>query len=288
VRPAVSSQPDLLLALLVNPRSGRGTAPEAERLLRESGAEVCSFGLDERDAAARLRPDRIVVAGGDGSVGPAADAAARAHVPLAVIPAGTANDFSRALGIPLDPAEACRLAVEGSETRTLDLGWMQDRPFVNVASTGLSPAAAAKAHGLKRAFGALAYAIGALHAGLAAKPVRCRVDCDGQRLFDGRAWQAIVAVTGVFGGGAAVDADPHDGELDVVVIEATSRLRLVLHAYGLRAGGVGSQRGVRSGRGRDVELSTDGGTGFNVDGELVGVDAARFRVAPQAFSLVQG
>jgi diacylglycerol kinase family enzyme len=99
---------------------------------------------------------------------------------------------------------------------------MQDRPFVNVASTGLSPAAAAKAHGLKRAVGALAYAIGALHAGLTAKPVRCRVDCDGQRLFDGRAWQAMVAVTGVFGGGAAVDADPHDGELDVVVIEATS------------------------------------------------------------------
>jgi diacylglycerol kinase (ATP) len=126
---------------------------------------------------------------------------------------------------------------------------MGERPFVNAASAGLSPVAAGKAHGLKRLLGPVAYAVGALHAGLGAHPVRCRVSGDGERVFDGRAWQVIVAVTGAFGGGAGIDADPHDGELDVVVIEASSRARLIVHAYGLRAWRVEAQRGVRSWRG---------------------------------------
>jgi diacylglycerol kinase (ATP) len=278
----------LLLALLTNPESGRGDAREAERLLREHGAEVRSFGLDEQDDAVAWRPERIVVAGGDGSLGLAAETAARAGVPLAVVPVGTANDFARALELPDDPAEACRLAVEGGETRRLELGRMGQRPFVNAASVGLSPVAAGKAHGLKRILGPFAYSVGALRAGLGAEPVVCRVSCDDELLFDGPAWQATVAVTGAFGGGSAVEADPQDGELDVVVIEASSRARLVVRAYGLRAGRVESQRGVHSGRGRTVEVRTDGQTGFNVDGERVEADGASFRVERGAFALVHG
>jgi diacylglycerol kinase family enzyme len=257
-------------------------------MLREYGAQVHGFGLDERDDAVAWRPERIVVAGGDGSVGGAAEAAALAGVPLAVVPVGTANDFARALGLPFDPAEACRLAVEGDETRRLELAWMDERPFVNAASAGLSPVAADKAGGLKRVLGPLAYPVGALRAGLGAEPVGCRVSCDGEPLFDGSAWQVSVAVTGAFGGGAGVAADPYDGDFDVVVLEASSRARLLLHAYGLRAGRVESQRGVHSGRGHTVEVRTDGETGFNVDGERVELDRARFRIEQGAFALVHG
>jgi diacylglycerol kinase (ATP) len=272
--------------LLANPESGRGQAPAVERMLRDRGAEVRRFALDDRADAVACGPDRIVVAGGDGSLGCAAEAAARAGVPLAVVPVGTANDFARALELPMDLAEACRLAVEGTETRRLELAWMGERPFVNVASAGLSPVAAAKAHGLKRLLGPLAYSVGALRAGLAAQPVRCRVRCDDDPLFDGSAWQVSVAATGAFGGGATLDGDPHDGRLDVVVIEAGSRARLVFHAYGMRAGGVESQRGVRSARGREVEVHTHGTAAFNVDGEVLEADGGRFHVEGRAFALV--
>lgn len=247
-----------------------------------------TFGLEERDEAVAWRPQRLVVAGGDGSVGVAAEAAARAGVPLAVVPVGTANDFARALELPLDPTEACRLAVHGEKTRLLELAWIEDRPFVNLASAGLSPVAADKAQGLKRVLGALAYPVGALRAGLGADPVACRVSCDGRPLFEGSAWQVSVAVTGAFGGGAGVEADPSDGVFDVVVIEAGSRARLVLHAYGLRMQKVESQRGVHKARGRNVEVRTDGQTGFNVDGERVDLDRARFRIRQGAFALVHG
>jgi diacylglycerol kinase family enzyme len=275
------------LALLANPDSGRGRAPEAERLLREHGAEVRRFALDDREAALEWGPERIAVAGGDGSVGCSAESAARAAVPLAVIPTGTANDFARALELPFDLDVACRLAATGAHLRHLELAWLGERPFVNAASLGLSPAAARRAHGIKRLLGPLAYSVGALHAGLTARPVACRVDCDGETLFTGSAWQVTVASSGAFGGGSRVEADPRDGRLDVVVIEARSRAWLVMHAYGLRRGRVEAQRGVHTARARSVEVEADGGE-FNVDGEVESVDRARFRVESGAFALVTG
>jgi diacylglycerol kinase family enzyme len=244
--------------------------------------------LDQASAAADSGATRIVVAGGDGSIGTAAEAAAEAGAPLAVVPVGTANDFARALGIPSEPEEACRLAARGAETRRLELAWIDSRPFVNVASAGLAPVAARKAQGLKRTLGPLAYSVGAVRAGLGARPVRCRVRCDGEPVFDGSAWQVSVAVTGAFGGGATVDSDPRDGKLDAVVIEAGSRPRLIAHAYRLRAGRVESQSAVRSRRCRAAEVDTDGRTGFNVDGEIVDAKDARFRVEAGAFEVVTG
>lgn len=277
-----------MIALLANPKSGSGDAGEAEALIRERDHEVVRFDLERADEAVAARPSRIIVAGGDGSVGCGAAAAALAGVALGVVPIGTANDFARALELPTELEPAVELAANGSRTVALDLGRCGRRPFVNAASAGLPPVAAEKAHGLKRVLGPLAYTVGALRAGLFAKPVACRVSVDRSPLFDGRAWQVIVGITGAFGAGADVDADPTDGELDVVAIEARSRARLVVHGYGLRTGQVEEQPGVVSGRGAEIVVETDGDAGFNVDGELVADRRLRFRVEPRAFELVVG
>jgi diacylglycerol kinase family enzyme len=130
--------------------------------------------------------------------------------------------------------------------------------------------------------------VGALRAGLFAQPVRAQVTVDGSSAFDGRAWQVIVGLTGAFGGGAAVDADPADGELDVVAIQARSRARLVVHGYGLRAGRVEEQEGVVTARGARIEVGTDTEAGFNVDGELVDERRLVFTAEPRAYEVVVG
>ena len=274
--------------MLANPGSGSGEAGEVEQLMRERETEVIRFDLDRAADVLAARPERIVVAGGDGSIGSAADLAGRADVPLAVVPVGTANDFARALELPTEVEPAVELAVNGTRTRRLELGRVGKRPFVNAASAGLSPRAARKAEGLKSVLGPLAYTLGALRVGLTAAPISCRVTCDGNEFFAGRAWQITVACTGAFGGGSAVAADPADGVLDVVMIEAGSRARLVVHAYGLRAGRVERQRGVISGQGTEVGVETDGDAGFNVDGELLGDRRLRFELEPRAFEVVVG
>jgi diacylglycerol kinase family enzyme len=277
-----------VIALLTNPESGRGEAEGTAQAMRDLGAEVAEFSLDELADAVRSNPARVAVAAGDGSLGGVAAAASRAGLPLAIVPAGTANDFARALGIPPEPEEAIRLAVEGRRTRRIDLARMDRRPFLNVASLGLPPAAARRASGLKNALGSLAYAAGALRAGVEADPVECSVRCDGEVLFRGAAWQVTVACTGAFGAGASVGADPADGQLDVIAIEAGSRARLVRHAYGLRAGQVEAQPGVHSRRCRAAQIDLPAARAFNVDGELVESGTCSFEVEPAAVEVVVG
>jgi diacylglycerol kinase family enzyme len=216
------------VALVANRASGGGLDPEPLiAAMREHGAEVALHGCEE-DELARVpgsAPERIVVAGGDGTVGTVAELAGRLDVPLGVIPAGTANDYVRAVGLPLDPVAAARVAVSGTELRRFELGRLADgRPFVNVASAGLASVAARRADPLKPRLGPLAYGVGAVHAAFGASPLRCAVRADGTEVFAGEAWQVILAVTGAFGGGSRIGAaDPSDGVLDVTILPAGSR-----------------------------------------------------------------
>jgi diacylglycerol kinase (ATP) len=282
------------VALISNRASGEGGAGGIAGRLRALAADVEELEVGEAERAAGLGAERIVVAGGDGSIAPAAAAAAQAERPLAVVPAGTANDFAARMGLPAEIGPACELALRGTRTRALDLAHGGAHPFVNVASIGLAPHAAEAAVGLKSRLGPLAYAVGALRAGLRADPVDCRVRCDGETTHDGAAWQVTVACSGAFGAGAEIEADADDGRLDVVAIEAGPRLRLVTHAYGLRAHRIERQRAVGSCRCAEAELRADPGGELNVDGELVPFGelgeggTIRFTVAPRAFRLVIG
>ncbi len=281
------------LALLANPESGSGDAERVAELLEEAGADVRRLPIDEWRAAARGDLDRIVVAGGDGSLGCAAEAAAEAGVPLAVVPTGTANDFARRRDLPSEIGEACALAAGGSRTVPLELAHAGSRPFLNVASAGLSPAAAEEADDLKGRMGALAYPAGAVRAGATAQPVSVAVDCDGERLYEGDAWQVSVASSGAFGGGAELAADEMDGRLDVVVIEGSGRARLFKHAVGMTTRSLEGQKGVLTARCATASLRLEGGDEtLNVDGEIVPADelaedgAVPFTVRAGAFELI--
>jgi diacylglycerol kinase (ATP) len=179
------------LALIANHQSGRGDDPQA--LTREllaagrAGAPplaVEPFRIDAlagvAEAAARQPFDRLVVAGGDGSIAPVAALAADLDVELALLPVGTANDFARAMRIPRNLPAALRLAADpGARSEPCELGRIdRRRPFVNVASLGLASVAARRAKPLKSRLGPLAYAVGAVHAGATARPLDLRATAE--------------------------------------------------------------------------------------------------------------
>ncbi len=268
-----------MLAFVHNPGSGK-----ADGVSPPDGATVLQIGDRVPDGA-----ERIVVAGGDGSVGLYAEAAGRLGVPLAVVPVGTANDFARFHGIPDDPSEALELALNGERLERLELARIDGRPFVNVASGGLAPVAAEKAQPMKKALGPLAYAVGAVAAGVTADPFHCVVRVDGETVFDGEAWQLIVASSGAFGGGAEVEeADPGDGVLDVVAVPAGSRLTLPGRAVAMRRGDLAGQDDVTHATGHAITVEVEPSTLFNVDGEVVACErgTVEFTVEPAAFDLV--
>ncbi len=267
---------------MANEKSGRGLDPARLASLL-GGAEV--LGLDELD---RIDADRVVVCGGDGTIAPVADRAGAMGVPLAVIPGGTANDFARANGIPSDLEAAVRLAASGTRTRALELGRLSTgRPFVNVASAGLSSVAGRRAQPLKSRFGPLAYGLGAVRAAASGRPLPVRVRVDGSDAFTGDAWQLMVACTGAFGGGSGIGtADATDGELDVVIVPAGSRVALARRAWGLRTRTIERQRAVSHFQGRVVEVALPSGAELNVDGEFVDGGLERVTARAGAFELV--
>jgi diacylglycerol kinase (ATP) len=293
--------PPRTVALVAN-AGARACDPElCAAQLRGFGVAVEAFGIDEIDRAVAAGADRVALAGGDGSVAPVAAAAGRAGVPLALIPSGTANDFARRLGLPLELSAACRLAAQGRRLRALELGWLHAlgdrarsggpsrRPFVNVASAGLPAPAAGRATTWKRHLGPLAYAAGAVVAGLSAKPIPCRVECDAHTLFEGKAWQVSVASSGAFGAGSRIDeADPADGALDVVTVAAGPRPGLVSIAYRLRTGDLSGHQWAEHARCARAELHLPAGSRLNVDGEVLAVGSAVFTGRPAAFRLVTG
>jgi diacylglycerol kinase (ATP) len=102
------------IAVAANTASGGGFDP-APLLAALPDAQL--FDFDALADIAAAAPDRLVVAGGDGSVGPLAALAGELGVPLAVIPAGTANDFARVHGLPTNLPAAAELA------RSSSAGW---------------------------------------------------------------------------------------------------------------------------------------------------------------------
>lgn len=270
------------IALVANRASGSGTDPASLRL----EAEI--FGPGDEDAVEAFAPERIVVAGGDGTIGSIAALAGRLDVPLAVLPTGTANDFARANGIPLALDAALALAREGTELRPLELGRLSSgRPFVNVASAGLSSVAGRRAQPLKSRYGPLAYGIGAVRAAASGRPLPVRVIVDQQEVYCADAWQIMVACTGAFGGGSGIGAaDATDGDLDVVIVPAGTRLGLARRAWGLRTKTIERQRRVAHFEGKVVEVELPPGSELNCDGEFVDGGLDYVTATANAFRLV--
>jgi diacylglycerol kinase family enzyme len=274
--------------LICNPQSGRGIdADGTAQALRGLGLDIVEIAHSPQEAQAE-GVERIVVMGGDGTLAPAAELAAARGVPLAVVAGGTANDFVRSLGLSLDREAAIEAAARSSRRRKLELARMDERPFLNAASAGLSPAAARRAEPFKRALGPAAYPVGAVLAGLFERPIACRAVVDGREAFSGDAWQVTVASTGAFGGGAEIEeADPHDGLLDLVVVPGGGRLGLPRRGLQMRRGTLAEQEDVVHVRGDELVVEVPAGTPFNVDGEIVQPGGrVTFRARARAFTLI--
>jgi diacylglycerol kinase family enzyme len=117
-----------------------GNFKEARDALASSGhfdvREVEPKRLEEEiKRAVASGAKRILIAGGDGSIRAAAQAVSGTDAELAIFPGGTLNHFAKHHGIPIDLAEAAKVAM-GTKTRTVDVGFAGERVFLNTSSIG--------------------------------------------------------------------------------------------------------------------------------------------------------
>lgn len=138
------------IAVVLNAKSGHGTAPKAAELLKDifekAGREAritLATGGSEITAATRRAVEAgcetLVVGGGDGTIATGASVVVGREIPLGVLPLGTLNHFAKDLGIPLDLEEAAKVVLEGVVCK-VDVGEVNGRIFLNNSSLGVYPA----------------------------------------------------------------------------------------------------------------------------------------------------
>jgi YegS/Rv2252/BmrU family lipid kinase len=287
------------VCLIVNPAAGGGragrTALEVQRALhghRLSTRREDTRSLDHaRELAlqAARAGETAVTLGGDGLVGAVADALR--HVSgavLGVLPGGRGNDLARVLGIPLNPVAACAVIAHGIPRR-MDVGEIDGKAFVGIASVGFDSDANRIANEAPSRLGNLVYAYGALRAMWSWSPVRFQVELEpsGERVsFTG--YSVATANSRAFGGGMrlAPDALLDDGLLDVVLIEQVAKLRYLWNLPKAFRGAHVRLANVRVLRAAEVQITAERPFTMYADGDPIGELPVHVRSLPGAVSVL--
>ena len=280
-------------------RRGREALAEVSRLLdasRLGSVQVLPVEAGG-DLRATLRtalaegPDLLVVGGGDGTISCAADVVAGTDVVLGVLPLGTANDFARTLEVPTDLPGAVGTLVSGKVV-DVDLGRIDGRAFLNVASIGLSVGVTERlTPTLKRRLGPLAYPVATLLAYRHHAPFSARLelpDGEGEAVDLDDLLQVAVGNGRHYGGGNAVSptASLDDHRLDVYAIVRGRLHEHVSIARLLRSGHLIEHERVHHVTTRRVRVVTDPPLPVNLDGEIVTTTPATFEVQRNALHVM--
>ena len=237
------------------------------------------------------------VAGGDGTVNGALrgmlDASPSPAIPIGIIPFGTGNDFSKALGLGDEPQRALDRLLD-PHVVAADVGVMNDRPFINASAGGLiAETSGVATPALKDIAGKVAYLIGGARALFAADPLSVRLLVASERPAAGPAGELLpvgesavqmfaVCNAPFIGGGYAIapDALIDDGLLDVIVVPRMPLLELLGTLQRIAASGEPGRDDVMSFRSARFDLVFDRHARVNIDGEVLEADRCIYRVRP--------
>lgn len=155
--------------LIFNPVSGQGNPDQDLKLIRkilEPQIQVNAVFTDpdvtpgqQARKAIASGADLVIASGGDGTVSAVAEAVMQTNIPLGVIPRGTANAFSVALGIPTNLKAACETILAGT-TKQVDVATCNGLPMVLLGGIGFEAETIERANReMKNRFGVLAYLV---------------------------------------------------------------------------------------------------------------------------------
>lgn len=230
--------------------------------------------------------DLIIVGGGDGTLNAVVDAVVESGLPLGILPLGTANDLARTLKIPTNLKKACQVITAGY-LQEIDLGWVNNKHFFNVASLGLSVQITRQLDKkLKRRWGALAYAITAIRVILRSRPFPAHLRINGELKIVNTV-QIAVGNGRHYGGGLTVAADAtiDDQRLDIYSLELKHWWQIIPLIPAMRFGTFADWSFMKTYQGQEVEIITKQPYAINTDGEITASTPAQFRVIAKALSV---
>jgi diacylglycerol kinase (ATP) len=276
--------------IIYNPTSGREAVkkslPDILEKFEVAGYETSTHATtSEGDAikAARAAVERgydlVVAAGGDGTINEVINGLAEQdHRPkLGIIPAGTTNDFARALHIPRDIQKAVDVILSGN-TMLLDIGKVNEHYFINIAGGGkLTELTYDVPSKLKTVLGQLAYYIRGIEMLPSLKPSNVKIEYDGE-IMEEDIMLFLVSNSNSVGGfeKLAPDAKMNDGYFDLLILRKTNLAEFIQIATLAIRGEHLKSKNIIYKQAKHIKVHTDEKMQLNIDGEYGGLLPGEF------------
>ncbi|HCO06214.1 MAG TPA: diacylglycerol kinase [Enterococcus faecalis] len=234
--------------VIYNPTSGKElikkNLADILSILEECGYEASAFATtpeensarNEAHRAARAGFDLLVAAGGDGTINEVVNGIAplKRRPKMAIIPAGTTNDYARALKIPRDNIVKAAEVIKKNQTVKMDIGQAGKNYFINIAAGGhLTELTYEVPSELKSIFGYLAYLAKGAEMLPRVKPIKMRMTYD-EGVYEGNASMFFLGLTNSVGGFEQIvpDAKLDDGKFSLIIVK-TANIFEIIHLVSL-------------------------------------------------------
>jgi YegS/Rv2252/BmrU family lipid kinase len=274
--------------VILNP-AARGDRARRQRARVETiahGSVICPTSRSgEAETLARRAADegfeRIVAAGGDGTIHEVVNGLAGTGAALGLLPMGTMNVFATELGLPIHDLGLCWDIIQNGNTRLVDLPKANDKYFAQLAGVGLDAQVVKETSlALKRSFGPLSYLIQA--AQIAARvPPRLSIESENASIDEGSF--VLVGNGRLYGGPFPFfkNAVNNDGLLDVIVFKRLGYLEIIRYLQNVLFSSEINAPEVEYFQTSRLRVTSDQPVPVELDGELVGTSPVEFGVQKQ-------
>lgn len=288
------------MIFIVNQTAGNGRAKSVwsivERDLKRRGIHYKAHFTKGYNDGTRIARDLvkeqasgiIVAVGGDGTIHEVIQALANQKTVLGIIPAGSGNDLAHSLEIPADPRDALEILVRGN-IRSLDLGKIGDRYFINNAGIGLDAWVAKHASESKiKRWGKMGYLLTALYGMVRYHQSSIRVDIDGVSNRFSQVWLVAVCNVPYYGGGIPIcpEAIPDDGSFQICVIHSIPRYKSLRAIVKILQGKHKGVVGIELFSANKLIIESEHPLLLHTDGEIAGTTPVRIEVHHHSLRVV--
>ena len=271
--------------IIYNPTAGREAfkkeLPEVLEQLERAGYETSTHATTcEGDAclaathACKHQFDLVVAVGGDGTINEIINGIAKEEYrpKIGIIPAGTTNDFARALDIPRNILKATEIIVQ-DHSMHIDIGLVNEQYFMNIAGGGeLTELTYEVPSKLKTVLGQLAYYLKGMEMLPFIKPTHTRIEYDGN-VIDEEIMLFLLANTNSVGGfeKLAPKAKINDGYFDLLILRKANLAEFIRIATQVLRGAHLEDQNVIYTQAKDVKVIPQDRMQLNIDGEYGGL-----------------
>ncbi len=279
---------DVLYFFIVNNQSGNGLKvwKRISKMMAKMNIKYKAIVLDKddhgifkiKDLLTNCNIKALVVIGGDGTIQQALRYIENTSIPIGVIPAGSGNDFARALNIPKNSRRALKKILLG-KTTMINVMHVNNNSCLTVVGVGFDAKVTEITNRSKikkwlnyfRA-GKLAYVFSVLRAVFSYSPTDVEITIDGNTKSYLNVWLIAIANTPFYGGGLKIcpEADETDNTLNLCIAHSLSRLELLIFFPLVFLGKHTLHRSVTSIKGQVIEVKSNGTTLVQADGEMLG------------------